>query len=80
MLTTDKKMEYYQALLDKNTGYEGVFTLLLPQLVYFAVQLALQENPNLSIVNFTKLLNKPFLLHLDLVNVVSHCLTPIRFQ
>src|ERR1700738_4827237 len=25
MITTDKRGEYYQALLDKNTEYEGVF-------------------------------------------------------
>ena len=59
MITAENKKEYYQALLDKKTEYEGVFFVRNQNnRGILSVQHVLRENQNLRIVNFLKLPKK----------------------
>jgi methylphosphotriester-DNA--protein-cysteine methyltransferase len=60
MITEVQKQEFYQALLDKNTQYEGVFFVGVQTTEYFVVQHSLHGNQNLKTVNFIKQLRKHY--------------------
>ena len=81
MLTGNKRKEYYQALITKDSGYEGVFYVGVkkPQ-VYFADQHVLQENQSLKTASSLKLPKKRYLLLLDLANDVSHFHIQTRYR